>query len=540
MKIDVSSSLRVCFCAWLLATAVAGRAHTDGPEFLESFDTQLIMRPDGTLEIAHDIRFHPHGDEIRRGLFFELPDEVGPLSGFTARIDDREVEPDLDDGGIVVAAPEPLAVQQTHRMQVRYLATTPLREVSGGASALEWNPVIDQFELPWQRSSVSVTWPEGPIPSGFPPGGERIENGWRVAYRGELDEASDDAGAGGDALQPLAFQWQPGVFPDSVVRKHRADWAWRTVLFLAIITLWGLVHSFWRAVGRDPEIGRVRPSADPPSGISPAAARYIERMGFDATAFVAALVSLRVKRRISLDPVKDKKKLDIVRLVSGREEPSPGERALEKVLFADSSRVELKPGSSVGTKASSALGKALGREHRGRHFETNNRERVQSLVLGAAVIFISIGALVSEFSGVVERDPVVIALGFIGAFAGLVIPLVYFELMKAPTRAGVTARREIEALRQYMSDPSPATASVDEFAKLLPYAVALEAEEKWQARFGDRLGDCEGSRAADVIAWYRKIQDEFDSTAAIVTIIAASAATTSATASAGGASAGGV
>jgi len=91
-----------------------------------------------------------------------------------------------------------------------------------------------------------------------------------------------------------------------------------------------------------------------------------------------------------------------------------------------------------------------------------------------------------------------------------------------------------------MSDPSPATSSVDEFAKLLPYAVALEVEEAWQARFGDRLADTEGSRAADVVDWYRRIQEEFDSTAAIVTIIAASAETTSASASAGGASAGGV
>ena len=213
---------------------------------------------------------------------------------------------------------------------------------------------------------------------------------------------------------------------------------------------------------------------------------------------------------------------------------------MESVLFADASQVELKPGNSVGTKASSALDKALGREHRGRHFETNNRQRLISFILGIGVIAISIAALISELGGVIERDPVVIALGFFGAVTGLVIPLVYFELMKAPTRAGVAVRREIEALRQYMSDASPAASSVDEFARLLPFAVALDVEEQWQGRFGDRLGDCEGSSTADVIKWYRQIQEEFDSTAAIVTIIAASTATSSASASAGGASAGGV
>lgn len=539
MRIN-DKDLRICLMAYALTAVSLAWGHESGPEYIDNFDTEMRLSAEGVLEIRHDIQFHAHGDEIRRGLFFELPDEVGPLSDFTARINDREVELDFDDGAIVVAAQEPLAVQQTHRMQVNYTAQVPLREIAGGKSRLEWLPLIDEFDLPWRRASVSLAWPEDALPDELPPGGERFEDGWRIAFRGSLDEAAADSGAGADAGQALVFRWPPGLFSDSVVRKNRAHWGWRTLLVLAIITLWGLIHSFWRAVGRDPEIGRVRASAAPPAGISPAAARYIDRMGFDEKAFVAALVSLRVKGRISLDPDKDDKKLSIVRLGSDREDASRGERAMEKALFANSSRVELEPGSSIGTKASSALGKMLGREHRGRHFETNNRQRVIAFMLGVSVVAISITALISELGGVIERDPIVIALGFLGVVSGLVIPLVYFELMKAPTRAGVTARREIEALRQHMADPSPATSSVDEFAKLLPYAVALETEGAWQARFEGRLGDCEGSRAADVIAWYRKIQDDFESTAAIVTIIAASATTTSVSASAGGASAGGV
>lgn len=532
--------LRVCLLAYLLTVGSLAWGHGSGAEYIEDFNTEMEFTAEGMLLIRHDVRFHAHGDEIKRGLFFKLPDEVGPISGFTAQINGVEVDPEIDEGAIIVAAPEPLAVQQNHRIQASYQARAPLREDSSGKPALNWRPVIDQFELPWRRASVSVVWSGWPEPESLPAGGEHIDDGWRLTYRGSLEDAAAGAGSDADPAQVLSVRWGEDVFPDSVVRKNRAHWGWRTLLVLAIIMLWGLIHTFWRAVGRDPDIGRVSASAAPPWEISPAAARYIERMGFDAKAFVAALVSLRVKGRISLDPNKDDKTLSVVRLGSGRQDPSPGERAMEKVLFADASRVELAPGSSVGTKASSALDKALGREHRGRHFQTNNRQRVISFMLGVGVSAISITALIFELGGVIERDPVVIALGFFGAVASFVIPLVYFELMKAPTRAGVTARREIEALRQYMSDVSPATSSADEFARLLPYAVALEVEEEWQARFGDRLDDCEGSRATDVIEWYRKIQDEFDSTAAIVTIIAASSATTSVSASAGGASAGGV
>lgn len=527
-------------CTWLVTAAVSSGAHTDGPEFIESIDTQLVIGADGVLDVAHDIRFHPHGDEIRRGLFFELPDDVGPLSGFAARINDRDVEPERDGDALIVAAPEPLPVQRSHRMQISYRAAVPLRETSGGAEQLKWTPVISQFELPWRRASVAISWPDAPAPVQLPPGGERIEGGWRSAYPGPLADASDQAGSTADPSQALHVQWESGTFSAASVRKFRAHWSWRILLVLAILALWGLIHSFWRAVGRDPEIGSVRPSADSPSGISPAAARYIERMGFDAKTFAAALVSLRVKGRISLDPIKKDKKLRIARLGSGSESASPGEQALESALFADEPQVELKPGSSVGQKASSALSKALGREHRGRHFQMNNRERIWSLCLGAGLIAISISALAFELGDVVERDPFVVALGFLGLLAGVVIPLVYFDLMKAPTRVGLAVRREVEALRLHLTDPSPCREPADQFARLLPYAVALEAEEQWEARFEGRLGESDGSTAAEVVAWYRRIQEEFDSTAAIVTIIAASAATTSTTVSAGGASAGGV
>src|SRR6056297_4162857 len=127
--------IRICLLAYLLTAVSLAWGHESGPEYIDNFNTDIRLTAEGVLEIRHDIQYHAHGDEIRRGLFFELPDEVGPLSGFTARIDGVEVEPDLDDGAIVVAASEPLAVQRIHSMQVSYLAASPLREVAGGASA---------------------------------------------------------------------------------------------------------------------------------------------------------------------------------------------------------------------------------------------------------------------------------------------------------------------------------------------------------------------------------------------------------------------
>ena len=35
--------------------------------------TTLFPGDDGALAVGHAIDVHPHGDQIRRGVFFELP-----------------------------------------------------------------------------------------------------------------------------------------------------------------------------------------------------------------------------------------------------------------------------------------------------------------------------------------------------------------------------------------------------------------------------------------------------------------------------------
>ncbi|MEX2498937.1 MAG: DUF2207 domain-containing protein [Wenzhouxiangellaceae bacterium] len=530
----------VKFAVGLLALlAASASAHEGDSEFIESFATELRLDRQGSLAVTHRVEVHPHGDEIRRGVYFEPPDAIGPRSGYAATVDGRTVEPEFDDGAVILAAADHLAVHETHRLELSYRAEVPFRQLSDGQVVLEWTPVIGQFELPWRTSTVTLSWPEGAMPVGLPSAGERTDGAWRIRFDGPLAGAAESTDIGA-----LNFEWNAGTWPDQVVRRKGVHWVWRAAPVLAVLALFGFLHSAWRAVGRDPEIGQVRAVSEPPQGISPAAARYIEKMSFDMTAFVAALISMKVKGRLSMEVDSAGKKLSLKRAAHGRndaERLSPGERALERTLFADSSKAELQPGGSLGAKAAGALKKALGREHRGRHFTTNNRQRVMGLVLGGLVVALGIGVLVAELGNVLERDNIAIALGFAAIAFGILMPIVYFELFKAPTRAGLKVKREIAGLKKYLEDTGPCNRSADHFVELLPYAVALEAEGAWMKRFGDRLDDSDGSRTAEIVAWYRRLSDEADSAAAIVPIIAASAGATAATsAGASGASAGGV
>ncbi|MGB0514564.1 MAG: DUF2207 family protein, partial [Wenzhouxiangellaceae bacterium] len=244
---------------------------------------------------------------------------------------------------------------------------------------------------------------------------------------------------------------------------------------------------------------------------------------------------------LSLD--KKRKRLTIERRTHGDgiRPASPGERALEAALFKHGGRVDLKPGSSAGQRATQALSKALGREHRGRHFQTNTPQRTITVLAGAAVSILGLVATVTAIKSILVKDPVVIALGLGTFLAGTLLWVVYFELLKAPTRAGAAVKRELASLRRYLERTDATTRSARHFVELLPYAVALGLEDEWQQRFAGRLEGEEGADVAEIVRWYQDLREQFDSASAIVPIIAASAGATAATtASAGGASAGGV
>ncbi|MCG8547144.1 MAG: DUF2207 domain-containing protein, partial [Alphaproteobacteria bacterium] len=87
----------------------------------------------------------------------------------------------------------------------------------------------------------------------------------------------------------------------------------------------------WVKVGRDPESGAIVPLYAPPSGLSPAGARYVMRMGFDDKVFTSAIVSMAVKGFLRIAEDSDK---DYRLELTGQSVPlSGGERTVARKLF---------------------------------------------------------------------------------------------------------------------------------------------------------------------------------------------------------------
>ncbi|MFN4206833.1 MAG: DUF2207 domain-containing protein [Agrobacterium albertimagni] len=342
---------------------------------------------------------------------------------------------------------------------------------------------------------------------------------------------------------------------------------------LAVIFLYYLRS--WAAVGRDPPKGVVVPRWDPPEGISPALVNYIDNRGFSGagwTALSAAALNLAVAGYVELDDldssitIRRTKKAVTGKLQSGEaaliaEIPSAGDALI--IDKANGKKVQ-----SVGNRFRQAIEK----EHRNKYYKGNAGYTSLGIGLSMAVVaalfifgdldedvyaLIFVPTFFSVFFGtftiglvnsfkrgrsLFSKIIAILALALIGfvalstmglmlismwmdlesthqfpvliAFGGiLLVNLLFFFLMGAPTPLGRKLMDGIEGLRIYltlaekdrMNTAGVPTMSPSHFEKLLPYAVALGVEKPWSRTFETWLATAAAGAAAATAynpAWY--------------------------------------
>lgn len=340
------------------------------------------------------------------------------------------------------------------------------------------------------------------------------------------------------------------------------------VIGLGLLLAYYLV-AWWR-VGRDPEAGVIIPRYTPPDGLSPAAMRFIRHMGYDNKAFTAAVIDLAVKGVLRIE--EHDKSYTLTRTAE-RPATSPGEERLATELFRTGSQLIIEQTNHHALqRAREAHKKLLKREYEKRYFMVNGRYLVPGVLASLLTLFVMVmqtgtgehrfiaGFLTLWLSGwsaavlfllhstwqgwralisgggttITALRTTLISAVFIGfelfAMAGLIteagitLPLIlvlavainvlFYQLLKAPTRLGRQLLDRIDGFRLYLSvaegeelalkHPPEKTPAL--FERYLPYALALDVEQAWAERFADVLGQVQAdgrSSTAYQPAWYR-------------------------------------
>ncbi len=357
---------------------------------------------------------------------------------------------------------------------------------------------------------------------------------------------------------PKGLVAQPDL--NQSLRWFAADNRREAVLALGLIVLTGFLYLQWRRVGRDPKGGVIIPEYDPPPGVSPAAARYIRRMAYDDRCFASDMVELGVCGSLAISN-SGKSDYSITRAGAPDARVPESARTLYDGLLGAQSSLEFKNENhaiigaarrshesflkSTYAKANfrrndgiGCLGFLIGLAAIVSAFLIDSLSQVPQIIIPtvATVILsgiatnivvawftaradgkLAFGLLVGALVALAVDGVAIAFLAYTTSmlFAALValisaVQVPFAHWMKAPTVDGRKLLDRIEGLRHYLSvaerdDLARAKAppmNVDEYQRLLPYALALDVEKTWGDRLAAAIGPAAMAAAAGGMAWY--------------------------------------
>jgi uncharacterized membrane protein YgcG len=565
-----------------LVLILAMAAPAAAVERILQFISDVTVERNGELAVTETIRVEAEGKIIQRGIFRDFPTIYTRADGTRVEVGfhlvsvtrngatENSVVERIDSGMRVrIGSADRIIPRGQHTYVISYRTT---RQIGFFADydELYWNATGNSWVFPIEMAEARITLPE------------------KVPFRQTAIYTGPRGGKGKDAAiveqQPgrivfrttrplparsgltVAAAWQKGLIePPSSSRRAQYWLEDNRALVISALGL-ALILAFyalaWMRVGRDPPIGTIIPLFAPPDGMSPAAARYVDRMSFDNHCFTAAIISCGVKGHLRIVEEDSKSTLE---KRDGGAPLAPEEQTLMGRLSAGNNIVLLDQANHVPLgRAKTSLDENLTKTYLGKLFANNFAWSMTGLVLvvilAVAVIWavasshrypLLAALVVSCIVGVIfvmsgaglafvgwQRGArgrwylisglLMMALGAVGSLlftlssdpdpgnlvvtgallAACAVAGAGFPWLKAPSREGRRTMDQIEGFREYLSVAeedrlnalNPPQKTPELFEKFLPYAVALDCQNAWAAKFAGVLAAA--GTAAAATAWY--------------------------------------
>ena len=491
----------------VLVALLAVEASAQGQEAILAFESDVTIRADGGIDVVESIRVRAEGRAIRRGIFRDFPTDYRDREGRTVRVSfdvvearrNGQTEPRHQErrgNGIRVylGSSDRLIGSGEHDYELRYETVGQLGFFDG-FDELYWNATGHGWQFPINGATAVVRLPVD-VPE------SSLQLACYTGRQGSTERACRGESAGPGTIRFVATRvLAPGEgltvavgFPKGLVAQPATRltgrqetpawliWLRRAAYFLALAIVLGYWIVAWRRVGRDPAAGVIVPRYESPEGLSPAALRYVRRMKYDTTCLAAAVVNLAVKGALKIHEEKRffSRRFTIEQAGEPTAPLSEGEQEVLTKLLGSRRSFEFDNADYERVqRAMKAQKGALEREHKTRHFRLNRDRLIYGLILSVVVAVATL---------LIGGVPPVLEL--------LVINLVFIWLIKAHTSEGRRLVDAIEGLKLYLGVAERDTfagldrpRTLEEFERLLPYAVALDCANTWVDHFEDVLLD---------------------------------------------------
>ena len=396
---------------FLIFFLIAASSFVFSYERILSFHSDILVLATGELEITESITVKAEGNEIKRGIFRDLPSHYQNKYGLRHKVEYNFKEI-LRDG-----QPEQHFVKKSGPGFIRIYIGNENIFLSHGYytytikyttnyqifledefDALYWNVNGNNWSLPIETLSTCVTLPEG----------SKIN--FYEAYTGFEEEKQQNYESYFDDRR-LCFTTTTVIYPYQGMTIHISiekgiikeyDKTKKLIAdnintLIAIIGLIGLLVMYiiiWLRIGVDPPKGIIIPQFEIPKNYSPAIIRYIYKMRFDNTVFSSAIIGLAVKKFLSIDEVS--KNLFILRKIKDPENLSKTETLLMNLFFIhDFNIFEIGKANDPNVKiAIDKLKNNLNSDIKSGYFKTNGKYLIFPILFSIGMIllsFISLG-----------------------------------------------------------------------------------------------------------------------------------------------------
>jgi hypothetical protein len=319
LAVIVFASLAWPFPVPLMAQATSSPS---APEWIVSFDSEISVNLDSTLQVRENITVLATGAQIKNEVCRGIPTSYSDRFGnpylihfevLSVNRDDQSVDFHLErfEGGMrlcVGNAREPIP-PGVHTYELTYSVNRELGFFPE-YDELYWNVTGNGWKIPIEVATATVHLPKGVAQGAILLDGYTGRQG--SVANNFTSSADAQSNAGFRTTRPLApsegltlvVRWPKGfVHPPTEAQKHQYflddnQSGLVGLLGLGVILVYYVL--VWFVAGRGHVTGETVPRSRPPRGFSPAALRYVWRMAFDQKTLMVDFVDLAVKKQLAI------------------------------------------------------------------------------------------------------------------------------------------------------------------------------------------------------------------------------------------------
>lgn len=484
----------------------------EGSITINNFHTDALVNSDGTVTITETIQVQFWG--IRHGLYRDIPVEYNTPQGFGYRIwldilsIKEGVEPlkyEISRTGsnerLKIYVPNASNSVRTIILQYSVEHAMKFWNANGNLSAYDhfyWNVTGDQWQVPIQAASATITLPE------------KVKGVRVLTYQGRYQSKEAAAQMTNanivqvEATRPLSpfeglsveVAFNPGVvqrpsFLDEAGYFLRANWVF-CIPILVFITM----VLVWRTYGKDPRLRPIAAQYEPPEGMTPAEMGTLIDNKCQIRDMTASLVDLAVRGFLVIEQHGEDQlfgllgKRDYTFTLKKKQAEWTGlqahERELLDALFG--SGMETVRLSDLQNKFYTHVPLIRNKVYDAllqRHYYLRRPDSVQGIYIGLAVVvavLAGIGSATGRTLGITPTSLVVAGILSAVSIAG------FGWFMPTRTILGSRVLEGILGFEEFLRRvEEPRFARViktpEMFEKFLPYAMAMGVESNWAKAF---------------------------------------------------------